>query len=162
VPRGAVSPAAVAADGFAALARQLGERVRAARGARAQTVAELAIAAGLSRRFLTDVELGKANVSLQGLSRIAAALGAPLAALLDAPPPQVVTDAAERERAERERIVALARQLPPHALRDGAARLAELAVRRAPPPRFALVGLRGAGKSSIGRTVANRVGLTFV
>lgn len=153
-------PARTATDDFSDLARALGERVRSARSAGARTVAQLAAAAGLSRRFLTDVELGKANVSLQGLARIAAALRLPLAVLLDAP--AGAGAAAGAEAVERARLVLLAQQVPVHALRDGVARLTELTARRPPLPRVALIGLRGAGKSSLGRAVAQRCGLAFV
>jgi XRE family aerobic/anaerobic benzoate catabolism transcriptional regulator len=139
---------------FEPIARLLGDRVRAARAAQELTVAQLAARAGLSRRFLTDVELGKANVSLHGLARIAAALSLPLATL--------VAPAAAAGSRLREQLVALAQRLPDHALRDGAARLEELASRRPEPRRIALIGLRGAGKSSLGRAVAAKCGLAFV
>jgi len=114
-------------EALAALLQRVGERVRTARRARGQTLAGLASAAGMSRRFLTDVELGKANVSLQGLLKISDALELEPAALL-----------------------ATGRGGAPPAVAAAAAR------------RFALVGLRGAGKTTIGRRVAERAGLGFV
>ncbi|MSR46756.1 MAG: transcriptional regulator [Planctomycetes bacterium] len=150
----AASAALPGTNDFGALARRLGDRIRAARTARSQTLAQFAEVAKLSRRFLTDVELGKANVSLQGLARIATALELPLATLLETP--------VDGSSSMREALLTLARQLPDHALRDGAAQLASLRTRRAPLARFALIGLRGAGKSSLGRAVASRCGLAFV
>jgi XRE family aerobic/anaerobic benzoate catabolism transcriptional regulator len=123
-------PPAVARALTALLAR-VGERVRATRQARGLTLAQLATSASLSRRFLTDVELGKANVSLQGLVKICGALGLEPAELL--------------------------------AQSNGAPRATPAsAARAATPRRFALVGLRGAGKTTLGRRLAERVKLPFV
>ncbi len=127
--RPAAANRARAADPLTALLSRLGDRVRRSRLARGQTVGALAEAAGLSRRFLTDVELGKANVSLQGVVKLATALELDAALLL----------AADGEPT---------RPAP---------------VRAAPPARrFALVGLRGAGKTTLGRRVAERTRLQFV
>src|SRR5262245_48482607 len=76
------APARSAQKALLALQARLGSRVREARKAAGSTIAGLATAAGLSPRFLNDVELGKANVSLQGLVKIGAALGIEPAALL--------------------------------------------------------------------------------
>ncbi|MCG3134971.1 MAG: Shikimate kinase [Planctomycetes bacterium] len=98
------------------LLRAIGTQVRDRRKARSLTLAELAAASGVSSRFLTDVEAGRANISVVNLSHVAAALGARPEDLLHAP---------------RERSVAL-------------------------------LGLRGAGKSTVGRTLARKLGLAFV
>ncbi len=97
------------------LLRALGARVRARRVGREWTLASLADACGLSRRFLADVEAGRANISVANLARLARALGASPAALLEAP---------------------------------GA-------------PTVALLGLRGAGKSTVGEALAKRLDVPF-
>ncbi len=150
-------PAAPATADWTAIALELGMRLRAARVARGQTVAALALAADLSRRFLTDVELGKANLSLQVLARLAAALELDLAGLLAPAGP-----ARRAGSLARARLVDLSAQLPDHALAEAQARLEELAVTRRSTRRFALIGLRGAGKSSIGQAVARRCSVDFV
>jgi XRE family aerobic/anaerobic benzoate catabolism transcriptional regulator len=148
--------AAPPADPFADLLARLGERVRAARRGHGRTVAQLAKDAGLSRRFLTDVELGKANVSLQGLLRIANALGLELAPLLAAG-----DDGGPTSRS-RARAIELANRLPESALSDAVHHLERLHGSTAGVRRFALVGLRGAGKTTLGRKVAERLKLRFV
>ena len=99
----------------ARLVTALGGRVRSRRKDRGMTVAALAEACGLSRRFLSDVESGRANVSVVNLARIARALGTTAAVLV-----------------------------------------AEPGV-----PTVALLGLRGAGKSTVGALLAKRLGVPF-
>ncbi|MFM9370594.1 helix-turn-helix domain-containing protein [Streptomyces sp. Da 82-17] len=60
---------------------RIGDRIRALRKERAWSVQRLADAAGISRRMLTDVELGQANPSLATVDRIARALDTDFAAL---------------------------------------------------------------------------------
>jgi len=103
-----------------ALLAELGARVRGLREGAGRTVLELAREAGISRRYLTETEAGRANPSLSVLARLAAALGVPLGELLDLG-----------------------------------------AVRRA-TERIALVGLRGAGKSTVGRLLARALEAPFV
>ncbi len=100
------------------LLRDLGARLREQREARGVSVSDLAQLSGLSRRYLTDAEAGRANLSVLRLQDLARALEIGLGDLLrDAAPP-------------RERI--------------------------------ALVGLRGAGKSTLGRALALRLEVPFV
>ncbi len=60
---------------------RVGERIRRLRKTRGWTVHQLAEVSGVSRRMLTDVELGRANPSLVTLDRIARALNTDFAAL---------------------------------------------------------------------------------
>jgi XRE family aerobic/anaerobic benzoate catabolism transcriptional regulator len=137
-----------------ALLARLGARIRAGRQARGLTLAEFADAVGLSRSFLTDLELGRANVSLQGLGKVADALGVSSAALI-APD----ADGTARGRAGLLRLVEL---VPERAADEARAALEKLIAAAPPPRRVALIGLRGAGKSSLGRAAAERAGLRFV
>lgn len=96
----------------------LGRRVRALRAERNQSLQTLAERAGMSRRFLVEIEAGRANPSIEKLAKLARALRLPLGELCDLPLPR-------------------------------------------PAGRVALVGLRGAGKSSIGRALAERLESPF-
>ncbi|SOD64420.1 transcriptional regulator, XRE family with cupin sensor [Streptomyces zhaozhouensis] len=60
----------------------VGRRIRALRSAAGQSVAGLAERSEVSRRMLTQIELGQANPSLGTVDRIAAALGTTFAALV--------------------------------------------------------------------------------
>lgn len=68
-----------------ALARAIGARVRAERGARGWTLDQLAAAAGLSRRMVVSVEQGTVNPSIGTLLRLSDALGVGLPALVEPP-----------------------------------------------------------------------------
>ena len=118
---------------------RVGARVRVLREASGFTQAELARRSGVSVRFLADVERGDGNASLLRLGELAVALGVSLAELvIDAGP--VADDLVRFGRlapAERRR-------------RLGGERVA-----------IALVGLRGAGKSTAGRALAARLGAPF-
>src|SRR5699024_6721267 len=73
-----------------AVVEQLGERIRTARQELDLSVSALAESSDVSRRMLTQIELGQANPSVAILDRIAAGLGTTFAALMgvgaDAPP----------------------------------------------------------------------------
>jgi len=101
------------------LLAEVGRRARAAREAAGLSLTEAARRAGLSRRFLTLLESGRANVSLARLADLAAVLRVPMRELCD------------------------------------------LDVSSAPPLRVALLGLRGAGKSHVGRLLAQRLEVPF-
>lgn len=124
------------------LLEQLGERVRSARNRVGWTQAELARRAGVSVRFLVDLEGGSGNISVLRLSEVATALGVSLTGLVVGLSP--VTD-------ELDQFAAL-----PEGSRQQALRRA----RRG--QTIALVGLRGAGKSTVGRLLAERLGVAFV
>jgi transcriptional regulator with XRE-family HTH domain len=65
---------------------RVGQRVRSMRRERGWTVQQLADAADVSRRMLTQIELGQANPSLVTIDRVAGALGTDFAALALADP----------------------------------------------------------------------------
>jgi XRE family aerobic/anaerobic benzoate catabolism transcriptional regulator len=100
------------------LLQEVGRKVRARRQQQRQTLKELAKAAGLSERFVGELEAGRANISLLNLAQVAQALTLPLGHFF--------------EPAQGER-----------------------------PGVIALLGLRGAGKSSIGKALADRMGIGF-
>lgn len=126
----------------------LGERIRAARNGRGWSQRALAAAAGLSPRFLVGMESGAANVSLLKLSGLAAALDVSLVDLLAGLGP--VSDTTDR-------VAAAMREMPVEE-RDHLVLEMDLFKKE----KVALVGLRGAGKSTIGNRVADQVGCPFV
>lgn len=105
-----------------ALLEGLGACVRALRGERGLTLKALASTAGVSERFLVQLEQGTGNISVARLEDVAEALGTTGAELL--------AQAGRRKPSEAKPI--------------------------------ALVGLRGAGKSSIGGALAKKLGVPFV
>ncbi|MSR62342.1 MAG: helix-turn-helix domain-containing protein [Planctomycetes bacterium] len=102
------------------LLARLGAHLRALREERGLALAELARQAEVSRRYLTEAEAGRANLSVAVLLRVAQALGTSATALFSA---------AEQARGGE---------------------------------RVALLGLRGAGKSSVGQLLARELEVAFV
>ena len=136
------------------LLRAIGTRVRETRRDRSEGRAALAARSGLSVRFLADLESGTANISLLRLSEVAQALGIPLAELLG------VTGAQPAASALRRRVDALSGPRNEEELAEVHAWLAARFA-TAPGPLVALLGLRGAGKSSVGARLARRLRVPF-
>ncbi len=121
---------------------RLAERVRARRKELSLTLRELAERSGVSERFLVLLEGGRANVSVTRLDELGRALGTSASALIAAEPGHEESALARRGEARAHRG-------------EGA----QGGPRR---PLVALLGLRGAGKSTIGERAARRLGLPFV
>jgi XRE family transcriptional regulator, aerobic/anaerobic benzoate catabolism transcriptional regulator len=136
--------------------QQLGEKLRAVRVRRGLTLRQLARECELSARFLAKVELGRGNISVDRLHDIATALDVPIESLaadgLPAPAPF-------------EQSAALLKKLPPSQLRDAHKLLLEKfggADSAGRCSRMALIGLRGAGKSTLGSLLAQKLGVPFI
>jgi XRE family aerobic/anaerobic benzoate catabolism transcriptional regulator len=135
---------------------RLGERVREERARRGMTRRILAHDSGLSERYLAQLESGKGNLSIKLLRRVGDALNLPLPRLLGGE---------LAEPAELRGIVELLRRLPQDRLGEAWALLdARFA---APDPqarqrRIALIGLRGAGKSTLGSRLARHLDVPFI
>lgn len=141
-------------DDDARLLAALGQRVRDARARSGMSRKNLATAAGVSERYLAQLESGETNPSIIQLRRVGRALGVALTDLLAAP----------QDSVEERLIRRLLDRLPPQRLEDAIMRLmrdlgADTAERR---KRIALVGLRGAGKSTLGRQLAAELDVRFV
>jgi transcriptional regulator with XRE-family HTH domain len=82
---------------------KLGDRLREIRRGKGITLKQLAVAAGVSESFVSQVERGKANPSVTILTRMAEALGASMTALFSvaAEPASSVVRANERRRMTR-------------------------------------------------------------
>jgi XRE family aerobic/anaerobic benzoate catabolism transcriptional regulator len=150
----ASAPAGVPADDDAGFLSSLGRQLREARERRGMARKVLSQAAGVSERYLAQVEAGEGNASILVLRSIAGALGIAVAELLG-----------ERDGSvERRLIRRFLERLPEHRLEDVVFRLMrdfgqEEASRRR---RIALVGLRGAGKTTLGGALARELGVPFV
>jgi XRE family aerobic/anaerobic benzoate catabolism transcriptional regulator len=135
----------------------LGERTRALRARRGLTRKGLAKAAQVSERHVANIEMGVGNASVQFLRQLAQALSCSLAELVGdqttSSPEWLMIREILRGRSE----VDLARSRAALAALFDAP--ASEATRRG---RIALIGLRGAGKSTLGRELAEREELPFV
>jgi XRE family aerobic/anaerobic benzoate catabolism transcriptional regulator len=137
---------------------QLGQRVRTMRGQRGMSRKVLAQVSGISERYIAQLESGKGNVSIVLLRRVSQALGTQPEDLIPANDP-VPDWPVLRDLLRRASPVQLA-----HA-RDvlaGLGRLGAGARRVAEFNGIALIGLRGAGKSTLGRRLADHIGWRFV
>ncbi len=135
----------------------LGDRVRALRARRGMTRKALSGVSGVSERHLANLELGVGNASVLVLREVARALGCPLAELLGdettASPEWLMIRDLLRGRSEDE-------------LRRGRLALSEVYEAAALPDsrasRIALIGLRGAGKTTLGQMLAESLDVPFV
>jgi len=131
----------------------LGNKVRAARAKIGMTRKQLAVASDISERYLAQIETGDGNPSLSVLVALAAALDLAGAELLP-------------EGGERNRTAALAaqavRRLPDAHLPDLMNWIAQrVGAKNDKGSRIVLIGLRGAGKSSLGQALAKRLNMPF-
>src|SRR2546428_7937945 len=133
----------------------LGKRVRQLRNVRGMTRKTVARESDVSERHLAQLEAGEGNVSIVLLRRIAAALNVSLVELF--------TSESE-ETSEKQLIRRFLERLPDHRLKDVVSRLIrdfgpEEKLRRT---RIALIGLRGAGKSTLGSKLAGESKIPFI
>ncbi len=140
-----------------ALLTALGERVRLLRSRRGMTRKAVACASGVSERHLANLEYGTGNASILVLDQVARALDAPLAALLG----DITTSSPEwlllREQLRGRGDAELRR-----ARQAIGAIFGEGRVDPARKRRLALIGLRGAGKSTLGAMLADALEVPFV
>ena len=151
-----VNEESAAAAAARAYLRDLGERVRAERARRGMTRRILARDAGLSERYLAQLESGRGNISIALLRRLAAAMNLPVARLVGDMPDDPV---------DLHLLVETLRRLSPQELREARALLAAhfgIADDRQRQRRIALIGLRGAGKSTLGDRLARHLGASFI
>jgi XRE family aerobic/anaerobic benzoate catabolism transcriptional regulator len=139
------------------LSMRLGRRVRSARGARAMTMKQLAAESGISLPYLSRVEKGDGNISIAVLHRLATALNLPMETLLT-----------ENDcyGADYALIQEMLKRRTPQELGEIRQLLADHLSATSPAPdgprRIALIGLRGAGKSTLGALLAQELQVPFV
>ncbi len=133
---------------------QLGQRVRTMRAMRGMSRKVLAKASGISERYIAQLESGKGNVSIVLLRRVSAAMDKQVEDLIPSaetsPDWPVIRDlirsATPAQIAQAKEI--LAGSGPARHGREFAG--------------IALIGLRGAGKSTLGKLLAKSIGWPFV
>lgn len=132
------------------LLERLGRRVRAARGEAGLSRQALSRVSGVSQRYLAQLEAGLGNISVLRLHRVARALDVSLPWLLR-------DDAADADVLRMAELFAAA---------DGGVRARVLSALDPGAEdrgrRICLIGLRGAGKSTLGEAAAARLDMTFV
>ncbi len=135
---------------------RLGDRVRTLRNQRGMTRKALARHAKVSERYLAQLEAGLGNGSIVLLRRIARAIGLPITQLVHEGTEPVLDFVLLSQFLER---------LPPATLAEAR----ELLLERFGKPsedarrrRIALIGLRGGGKSTLGRLLAERLSIPFI
>ncbi len=134
---------------------QLGQRVRTTRALRGMSRKVLAKVSGISERYIAQLESGKGNVSIVLLRRVSHAMGAHLEDLI----PDV--ESAGDWPVFRD----LLRKATPHQVTQAKDILAGHGAGAHRAPSFAgiaLIGLRGAGKTTLGRILAKKIGWSFV
>ncbi len=133
---------------------RLGERIRRTRARRGMTRKSLSNESGISERYLAQLEAGLGNASIVLLRQIAGAMNVSVVELVDdrnEPP------------VELELMMERLRSLSPDELEEACEWLA--ARFGSGPSRFgriALIGLRGAGKSTLGRMLAQDLDIPFI
>lgn len=157
-------PASVAPardDDLDAFLVELGQRVRRMRAIRGMSRKVLARVSGVSERYIAQLESGLGNVSIMLLRRVAQATGAPIEDL--------VADPGQRHP-DWPLIRDMLRTAPQDRIEEVKAILSGQAARQVASgskpqiavDRVALIGLRGAGKSTLGQIVAGKLGWPFV
>jgi XRE family aerobic/anaerobic benzoate catabolism transcriptional regulator len=134
---------------------QLGQRVRNMRALRGMSRKVLAKVSGISERYIAQLESGRGNVSIVLLRRVSNAMGAHLEDLIPATEP--VPDWAV--------IRDLLRKASPNQIaqaKDILAGQGNSVQRGMSFAGIALIGLRGAGKSTLGKMLARKIGWSFV
>jgi XRE family transcriptional regulator, aerobic/anaerobic benzoate catabolism transcriptional regulator len=136
----------------------LGERMGALRARRGMTRKAVALAAGVSERHLANMEYGVGNASVLVLLQVSGALQCAVSELIG----DITTSSPEwlmirellssQDDASLQRVrIALGALLGNTQAGDGT-----------PSKRIALIGLRGAGKSTLGAMLAKDLGYPFV
>lgn len=140
-------------DTVSALMKHVGQRVQSMRKGAGYSRRELSERSGVSIRYLAQLEGGEGNISIGLLQQIANALETPINALVtqvgehDAEIAQITSLYQEADDATRARVLQV---------------LAPTPDREAKADRICLIGLRGAGKSTLGALVATDLGIPFI
>ncbi len=137
----------------AELARRLGERVKKYRARRGMSRKVLSQQSGVSERYLAQLESGQANVSFQILWNLAQTMDTSIAALIEEP---------REESYELKMAKRLLDGLPPAEAGAALGLLRQHFGGRSKMGRVALIGLRGAGKTTLGRIMARHYGAPFI
>ncbi len=132
---------------------EIGSRIRGLRAKRGMTRKMLAENSGVSERYLANLEQGTGNISVGLLRKVSMALRAEVGDLLPG-----TTPATPEQNLIRDFIGRLPRDQQQAALQF----LYQQFSSRASNSRIALIGLRGAGKSTLGKLLEDRLGYRFI
>lgn len=132
---------------------QLGERVRDLRTRRGMTRKILARDSGVSERYLAQLEAGDGNISIIRLRQVAQAMSIPLGDLVHEGPEQAP---------ELTLLMQTLNRLTPARIAEARDLLLSHFEQRGRRDRISLIGLRGAGKTTLGKLLAQRLDLPFV
>lgn len=133
--------------------RTIGDRVKAARARRGMTRKSLSHDSGVSERYLAQLEGGQGNISILLLRQIAQAMNMTVTDLVHEGPEAPV---------EVGILAGLMQRLSPSERNEAQKLLLERFASRNERRRLALIGLRGAGKSTLGVALAERLEVPFV
>ena len=133
----------------------LGTRISDLRHQKGISREELARRAHLSLRFLADVESGRGNISLNKLAGLCKALNIPLSLLLSG-----MMQGADTRSRLLDSIFSMMNQCDPKQLKELHQWLSTLLQQK--QELIALIGLRGAGKTTIGKKLASKLKWEFV
>jgi XRE family aerobic/anaerobic benzoate catabolism transcriptional regulator len=130
----------------------LGVRIRDLRARRGMTRKILARDSGVSERYLAQLEVGRGNISILRLRDVAQAMGLPLEELISVGPEQPP---------ELTLLIQHLKRLSPDRLAEARVALLSRSELQGKRGRIALIGLRGAGKTTLGGLLAQRLGVPF-
>lgn len=147
------SPAPRLQDDDRQYLRALGEHIRDLRVRRGMTRAILARDSGVSVRYLAQLESGQGNISILRLRQVALAMAMPLEEIIRVGP---------EPAAELTLLAQFLARLSPGQLVEAGNLLRGAFEKSGRRQRIALVGLRGAGKTSLGRLLAERLKVPFI
>jgi XRE family transcriptional regulator, aerobic/anaerobic benzoate catabolism transcriptional regulator len=134
--------------------KMLGERVRDARARHGMSRRMLAHDSGISERYLAELESGRGNFSIVLMRRLAKAIDVPVAELVSDETPRPLEHRLLVERIGRLDAAELAEASAILTKRFGDS------IGRT--ERIALIGLRGAGKTTLGVLLAKQLGWEFI
>lgn len=133
---------------------QVGDLIRGARARRGMTRKTLAVDSSVSERYLANLEQGKGNISINLLRQVADALNTPMDQLLPSSTRQTPEQAlinellSELDRKEQQVALELLHQ--------------KFASSSGPKSRIALIGLRGAGKTTLAGLLEERLNIPLI
>ena len=131
---------------------QVGAKIRETREQKAISRKALSDLSGVSQRYLAQMESGAGNVSILLLHKVAVALGRTPSSLLSQ----------EKYSPAELGFMDLFKSAPPDRQRDAMNLLAAGSSAKSPGSTICLIGLRGAGKTTLGRLLAEKLDYEFI
>jgi XRE family transcriptional regulator, aerobic/anaerobic benzoate catabolism transcriptional regulator len=141
---------------------KLGRRVRQLRLAHGWTIKQAAERSGLSARFMTQLEAGQANIAIGRLAALADGFGIDLVDLLQsATSATALIQESEADALLRQNLRSRVANCPTDQLQPCLSAV-ESVLQRDTRNGFALIGMRGAGKSTVGPELSSVLALPFI